>query len=313
MALSPTIHVAKFGGVAFDCVSTSDAVNQAVVQNEFPRKDGAHLQPMGAGPRRTRLACFFFERAPEGGDPTKNYLERYEEFYSKVNSDEILEFVHPVFGSYRAKAVGDITTDANSDEADSLTVGVMFVEDSTTPSPFDFSAPQPVDSGISTVKVEAAKLDAALAAEGLSSTIPSESVEKVSGWRTIEDISSRRVNLEMQSLTNKISKTSDEFELASNIQRQPIWRSFQRLAGEIRRAAKLFQQSQPQIFVFAARKDSPLRVLVADIYGTLDFDQRYEEIMRLNDIDDPMLIPEGTQLKATSPKTHRGKGLRSSV
>ncbi len=313
MSLSPTMHTARFGGQAFDCVSTSDRVNQSVAEHTFPRKDGAHLQPMGAGPRRTQLRCIFFEVPPDGDDSGDNYQERYESFYQKINSGKTLSFVHPIFGSYRAKVVGEITTDASSDEFDILTVDCTFVEDSTTISPFDFSASRPVDMGIAGVEVEAAKLEAALESEGLSSPVAGDTVDSVAKWRTDDTITTRRVNLELQSITSKISSAVEEFELATNLQRQPIWRSFQRLQGEVRRAAQLFQQNQPEVFYFTVRTDAPLRVLVVDMYGAADAQRRYEELLTLNDISDPLLILEGTRLKATSPQTQESKGLRSAL
>lgn len=313
MSLSPTMHIARFGGQAFDCISTSDSVGRSVAEHTFPRKDGAHLQDMGAGPRRTRLRCVFFEVPPEGDDSGDNHLERYEEFYKKINSGKTLSFVHPIFGSYRAKVVGSIDTDASSDEFDVLIVDCTFVEDSTTVSPFDFSASRPVDMGIAGVEVEAAKLDESLAAEGLSSSVGGDSVDTVSKWRTDDSISTRRVNLELQSLTSDISSAVEEFELATDLSRQPIWRSFQRLQGEVRRAAQLFQQNQPEVFEFTVRTDAPLRVLVVDMYGAAEAATRYEELLRLNDISDPLLILEGTRLKATSPQTQGSKGLRSAL
>lgn len=311
MSSSPTMHVARFGGIAFDCIATADSVNRGVVKHTFPRKDGAHLVDMGAGPRNTRLHCIFFEVPPDGDDSGLNYLKRYERFYEVLNSGETRAFVHPIFGTYQAKVDGDIGTDATSDEIDALTLSVTFTEDGVGKWTWDQAAAQPVDAGISAVTVEAAKLDQALDEFELESSVATESVEQVSAWREDETISARRVNLELQSLSNKISNTIDELELSSNLDRQPIWRSMQRLQGEIRRAAQLFIQSQPQIFSFTVVEDAPLRVIVVDLYGSSGFDHRYEEIIRLNDIDDPLVIRAGTKLKATSPNTQRGRGLRA--
>lgn len=306
------MHVASLGGIPFDCISTSDAVSRAVAEQNFPRKDGAHLQDMGAGARRTRLTCIFFEVPPEGGDPDLTYLERYQQFYLKANSGETLDFVHPIFGSYRAKVVGDISTDATSEDIDSIIVELTLVEDSTDPSPFDFSASQPVDAGIAATKVAEAKMSQALADSGLSSTVGADAVSQVSAWRTDETVSPRRVNLELKSLTERIGAEIVSLSLDSDLSLQPVWRSMQTLQGEIRRAAQLFHQQQPQIFTFTVRTDTPLRVIVTDMYGASEANTRYDELMRLNDIDDPMLIRAGTQLSAASPEINSGK-VRSTI
>jgi hypothetical protein len=229
--------------------------------------------------------------------------------YDKVNSGEIQEFVHPIFGSYRAMAKS-IETNATAEEIEVLTIDCTFIEDSTSPTPFDFSSSRPVASGVKNVEVRGAKLDQEFIAAGISSSLGSDTSATVSNWRDDPNMSVRRVNLELQSISNKIASAVEEYQLATDLAGQPVWRSLQRLQGEVRNAAQLFQQSQPQIFSFRVRANVPLRVLVANMFGA-DDGERYEELLRLNDIEDPLCIKEGTELKATSPDTQRGRGLRS--
>ena len=134
----------------------------------------------------------------------------------------------------------------------------------------------------------------------------------VRAWAKVES-TTRRVNLELQSITNKISNMTDEFELATNIERYPIWRSTQRLQGEVRKAAQAFQQKNPTVFSLTVVTDTPLFVLVSGMYGAEEATQRYDELMTLNDIADPLVIREGTVLKANSPDTAQSRGLRSAL
>lgn len=305
------LHTVTYGGVELDVLTAVDSLRWAIARYTYARKDGADLDPMGAEPRSTRCKVLFFERRPLEGevDGGLNHVERFELFYQAAATQVPLDFVHPLTGTYRA-LVEDLDISVDASEDDAVEVDCTFVEDSTSPAVFDISG-RPVRAGVAQVEVEAELLNAQLAEVGLVSTVGDDAASTVSGWESNTLITARQVNLELQSLSSSIADAVDELELTTQLDRYPVWRSMQRLHYEVRRAAEAFRQTQPTIFEFVVQSAIPLRVLAGDMYGAEQAESRYQEMLRLNDIDDPSLLAIGMRLRANAPDSQPRAGLRS--
>lgn len=304
------LYQASFAGLPLDILETADSIARAVARRVFPGRDGGSLQDQGAEPRSTSCRIIFAELAPLDSGATGNHLERFAAFYATTQAGKAQEFVHPITGSYRAM-VEDIDFRASGEQRDVIEVDCTFVEDTTRPARFDPGSLLPLDAGAAAVAVRSAEVDAEIAALGLEgSTVAADAGAAVETWESDPTISVREVNLQLASLTAQIDDLIATYELTTDVSRFTLWRRLQALSYSLRRAASLFRQSQPQIIQITLAVARPLRSIVAETYGASEASARYADAMRLNDIDDPSLIPAGTTLRLPSPKAARQASLR---
>lgn len=307
------LHVASFAFVELDVLTGRDSIRRALARHSYPRRDGGDVQDQGADPRSTDCRIIFFEREPIEGESdlsSLNHLQRYEAFFAAAMAGFPQEFVHPITGSYNA-LVEDLGMSFDAEEPGVLLVDCRFVEDATDPAPLDIGVARPVSAGVATVEVEVEALNAALDAAGLESSVGDETLAAVAGWESDAEVTARLVTMELQSLSSKLAAATDELELATRLDRHPVWRALQRLHNELRRAAQVVRQSEPALFELTTTTALPLRVLAADLYGAHQAERRRAELMQLNDIDDPGLIPSGTTLVAPTLHAKPRQGLRS--
>lgn len=304
------LYRSSYGGVEFDCLTTSDSIDRAVVMHSYPRRDGGNGQDMGAGPRETDCRAIFWERPALPGDKplsSQNHLRRFQEFFKVTQSGRPQEFVHPVTGSYRARAIG-VGWETVGDLRNVILCDVTFVEEGTEPAPFALRAP--LAAGRAAVSVQGSLLDRALADIGKATDVVNDALIAVERWESDLTVSVREVNLEVASFNDRIDRQIRILGLESDPAGHGAWKAFQLFNFQIALAAEAFRQQQPQLIEIELRANLPLRVVVTEHYGATDADQRYAEVMRLNDIEDPSSILAGTILLIPSPAGARQATLR---
>lgn len=308
------LHVASYGGVEFDCLTARDSLRRSVPRNLIPGRDGGRLQDLGAEPRETHCRIIFWERPPTEGESdisALDHLKRLELFIAAVQRGEPLEFVHPITGSYRARTDG-VDFSADADDRNTVLVDVTFVEDGYEPGAIEAGSGMPVASGVAAVEVEVEALNDQLDELAIESSLGDDTLATVSGWGD-GDATIRGVNLELQSLSSKLSDAVDAWELATSLERHYLWRSVQRLHRAVRRTAEAFRQTQPTLVATTVAVAVPLRVLMADLYGAALAQERYDQAVTLNDIDDPGLIPAGVVLQLPAPSSRGQQSLRGAA
>lgn len=311
-AWADTVNPASFAGVEFDCVATRDSISRAIFREEYARVPGARLQDLGLGPRETTCRLIFWDRPPvEGEDPAQSLRsprERFEAFYQAFASEGTHDFVHPQTGAYRAKAE-DFSWEIDPNE-DVIFAECRFVEDSLEPATIGDGVSVPFDASLARARVQAMQLEEQLLAAGLDATLAADAASMVDVWDTSADLSIREVNLALLSMSARIGDAIDDFELATDLDRMPILRSTHRLLFALRQAAGKIRQTQPQIVAITTTRDLPLLIILADYYGASEAGARRDEVERLNDIDDPTLIPAGTTLRVPARAAGRRPALR---
>jgi prophage DNA circulation protein len=308
------LHQASFGGVEFDCLTTSDSIARAVARRPYPRRNGGNLQDMGGEPRMTTVQAIFFEREPIDGEDffqsSRNHLERFADFFAATQKGIAQDFVHPLTGTYQA-LVEDLRFDADADQEDTILVDCTFLEDTTEPAIFEPGVTAIFESGTATIRVQAELLDAEIVAIGLETDLPQQAIDIAELWESSRlFLALSEVNLQLASFASDLNDMMDEFELVTDLARYPVWRSAQRLLFTVRLAADSFRQNQPQLTTILVLRGQPLRALVAEHYGAREAERRCGDIIRLNDIDDPSYIPEGTRLRAPVAEAGRRTSLR---
>lgn len=299
------VQPGQFGPLRIDILLTDDEVQLARAKHEYPRRDGADIQPMGTGARRTSCRVIFFERPPTVDDPgpLEDHLTRFSRFYTLcVTQNEALDFVHPIFGAYSAYADEGLRVSADALKPNVLFVDVDFVEDSTTPAGGfgPNTAPLQVSTAQLNTLCDAFDRDVAVlelpddsAAHGLAADIKST----VAAWETNVDLKTRDVNGDLSRLSDDINDALNDINYGTDLDRIPLYRTSVRMHATLRRVAEAFQQRAPQIVDYVVVEDAPLRVLAARLYGAAQWERRYNELLELNDVTDPAIVPRGTVLR----------------
>lgn len=311
MSLTPDIwsealYAARFAGIPLDVLVTQDDLDRSLAEIEYPRVDGADIQPMGNGPRRSTLRILFFEREPDEDDEvtgfaTDDHINRLSTFIqTAMTAQEPLELIHPLFGSYQAW-VRNVHVDANADDRNQVAVECQFVEDSTAPSVILGPEIAPVHTGMVDVTIQADAFRDGVASLGLDDDSPAVTLhddvsDAMTRWED-PDTTSRDVNGDLSRLSDHIDDALNDISYATDLDRIQLLRTAARLHGSIRRAADQFKRTAPQIVEYEVRTPQPLRAIAVALYGAAQAQRRTEEMQRLNDVGDPGMVPAGTVLR----------------
>lgn len=303
-----SLYAASFAGIPLDVLVTQDELMRHLAELEYPRKDGADIQPMGNAARRSRLQVLFYERDPDEDDDAAGFASddhvtrAFTFIATALAATEPQTFVHPLFGEYQAW-VRNLEVGAQGGERNVIAVDVEMVEDSTSPSVILAPDLAPHHSTIVDVTALAQEFDEAVAdleldEDAVAPGLGDDITETVTKWDTDPDIGTRDVNGDISRLTDAIDDALNEIEYATNLDRFPIFRTLARLSGSLRRAGDQFRKLQPQIGEHIVAEGGPLPAIVVEIYKTAkQWERRRDEMQRLNDIPDPGYIPGGTRLR----------------
>lgn len=294
------LHVASWGGLELDVVSTQDAGPRTVAIHRAVHRDGGRVEDLGGEPRQTRCRIIFFRRAPDD-DP----LQRFADFESLKRLGESQTFTHPITGSYEAK-VSEFTFTAEAEPRDAIFVECTFVEDSEEPAVFDIGAGAPFQSSVEAVTVAANQLDATSAELGadVDGELGPDSIEAVTRWQDLEDPSALRdVNMELVALRDRIEGEMFRLELASEPGSYPLIRDLNSLSYNLRKAAEVFTERAPRLVEYRLNTPTNLMAFCQARFGAAEALDRYEEVRRLNAIPNPARIEAGAVIVTQSPNT----------
>ncbi|OLN30451.1 Phage tail/DNA circulation protein [Desulfovibrio sp. DV] len=118
MAWSETLLPASFRGVPFDVISARDDTERAIVQHEYPYRDGAEIEDMGRRPRKVTLRAVFW------GD---DYEEAMADLIDALDTPGKGELIHPVFGSL-TMACPSYQVEHHEDSPDYAEMELVFME-----------------------------------------------------------------------------------------------------------------------------------------------------------------------------------------
>lgn len=302
---------ASYDGVLFDVVSTSDEVSRVLARHEYPFRDGAVLQDMGGAPRETRCEIVFIPTSEQ----TDNHLERFKAFKNLLDAahgaDLAPVLVHPLTGAYRALPE-NIQFQGNANERDQVSLSVTFVESGLDAAAFTTTADQSVASGVVATEGAATGLadaladvdgDTVIAAELAAEpvTVGDTALTVVSAWENNESLTPRQVNLELNAITNEITRDALRLQVASDVRRYPTYLALQRLHAAVRFAAELAIETAPKLFEHTVERTEPLLAIMTDVYGGSGAVDRYARARELNDIPNPSRVLAGTLLSLEQP------------
>ncbi len=305
------IFEASFDGIRIDVLSTDVQHGRTVVQHRFPKRDGADLEDMGRAPFVCTLEFIFIDNRgsqPEaklrgltgGGEDTGNYQSRFEEFNAAVDADEPRVLVHPYEGAVRCR-ISNFSHRAAGAGQPAINASATFTEEISLPPVFAAGSGAQTRASSQDVRAAQVGADDALAAVGLSSTLPAEATLEAEAWEADPELSTREVQLRMASLNNRLSTDLEDLETSQNLDRHPIMRNYTLLQYNLRRAADAFTATTTRIVIITVTEPTPLRIIAARFYGASEAERRFDELRELNpSVRDPSLVPAGTELQAYS-------------
>jgi hypothetical protein len=290
---APFLMAAQWGGIPlmiedFD----SDGGRDVVVQS--PTRGNRHtLQDRGTRLLRTSTRIAFYDQ-PD----LEPFTDRARAFLALAAKEETQVFVHPIHGSYRAKAT-DVSHSASAD-ARAIMVSCVFLADEEPQSVSTVGAGVSPFAGPEEVGAAAAQADAALTDQGLTSDAPASCLATVTAWSQAETLDSRQVYLEVASLTDTINADIDSFEMLTDLDRWELYKAYIGLSSAVVRAAEASTSESDRVFDLDVIAPVPLRTLCAQVYGGAAAEDRSRQVAQINRLRTPGLVPAGTRLKMPS-------------
>lgn len=282
---------ASFGGVEMliQSMSGDTGVDWAVLS---PHRGDTHaLQNQGRKLRRVECQVLFCDQ-PGLADP---YLDRYRAFEEMGNAGTPQIFTHPIHGSYLA-VIDAPSYDVSGDEQ-AVRCRCSFVAMEEPVSVQAVGAGVAAVAGPEDVGVRATAADAELAAIGEASDTPAECLARAEAWANGDVGDARQVLLEVATLTAQIDAAIVTMDLLSDYSRWQAWKSLIQLRYSITQAAQAATAEASNVVDYRVRVATPLRSLCARLYGARLAEDRAGEIVSINGIRIPGLIPAGTVLK----------------
>jgi hypothetical protein len=205
--------------------------------------------------------------------------------------------VHPLYGSYNARAER-IRVRATAAERDFLAVDVTFVEEGKTASFEDIATSADERANVDSA---AADLATELETAGLESDVGPDAVAQADAWEASTTVDPRALNLELNEIANDISAAIEDLELATDVERYPVLVAMMDLHSAMRGLASYLMNTAPQLTTYTVPEMAPLAVICQHLYGGALALTRVEELLELNDLADPGLIPAGVVLTVITP------------
>ena len=110
-------YQASIDSFALDCETIEDGVEKAIARYEYPYRDGADTEDMGAKARVIKLRCYWIE---------ETYLQ-HNEFLLHLSKRELFELTHPKYGLMQGRI--ESVNLRHDDRQETAEVDITFVQD----------------------------------------------------------------------------------------------------------------------------------------------------------------------------------------
>jgi len=281
MSWDAQLERASFRGVEFDVVSTEDSIERRIVAHEYPYKDGAELEDLGRRPRPARFVAVF--HGPQ-------YEADLSSFLLVADEGKTGPMRHPVFGTWQAK-VTRISMRHETSRRDHCEVELELQEDA-------------LDTELPTLfSVEAAKHELAISSAAVSEelvildedlpdveTFVNDALDFIDDVESITDDLTARLDQMHQGMLNAVATA----KAIGDVKSWPIVRACRRTMMAATRLKKRVERMVPTASKKRLPVHTPLAAVATSLYGDAE---RADELLRLNKIRNPFMVPPGTELK----------------
>lgn len=292
MTLLPGYLPANYGGVDLLIASISTKVGRDIVVQSPSRGDKHVLQDRGLRHKVSEVEILFIDQP--GQVP---YLVRAQGFKDAVEIDAPTSFTHPILGTYTARAV-DVEMVADDEAAVRFHCRILAEDEPQIT--FQAGAGVSAGAGAEATSVAATNATNALTAANLSSDVPAACTSTTTAWAGAEDLDSQQVFLEVASLTAQIDSDIDTLELESDLDLWLVYQAYILLRYAVMRAAQAATVNADNVFDYLVMQARPLLAICATVYGPELAEERWSDVVDLNRIRTPGLVPAGSTLKMPS-------------
>lgn len=294
MGWDTDLQVGSFRGVTFPTLSITDTFARRVAQHKFPYKDGAQLEDIGAEARPISAEIVF-----HGTD----YLADLLAFLAVANVGATGALIHPVLGAVQAKVV---RTEVRHEEArrDSATVTAEFLEDgvnTSTPTLVSIDAASDALTAQTAATrtladdlsgTAATALPATTAALDDADTFAESLDENPAELQTRLDQLGDRVNAGIAEIDEL--ETDAAGDALDDVGRSELRDAMRAVFDDADQLKQRTERLHPKVIPQNLPVHVPLVTLALQLYND---PTRADDLLRLNKIRDPFLVPPGTVLK----------------
>lgn len=277
------MEVASFRGVEFEFQAVEDGLERRVAEHLVPYANGAQLEDLGRAPRPTSFTAVFYG---------EDYLARLGALLTVLDEGVTGPLVHPLYGTWQAKYVSGRLS-ASHDQRDVISIQLEFREDGLNQAlndlfSFDAAAAE-LDEDIADLQADYSALGRTVAAVESAIADAQAFADDVSD--AVDDARSRVDQLQRYVLD--AVRAVDDLDAAID----DTWRTVTSLRTVVHGAKRVSEQAQrrsPTITNREIETPIPLPLLALKLYGSVD---RVVDLLRLNAIENPFLVPPGTKLR----------------
>jgi prophage DNA circulation protein len=294
--VAPIYFSASFGGIDLLVASLASEDGRDIAVHSLSRGDRHALQDRGRKLLSVQAELLFADQPSAKAD----YITRFRAFRDLVNLGEASVFTHPVLGSYLAR-IGAMPWHLSEAER-LISVSCTILAEEEPQAVFPNGAGASSSAGLDAVTAAADAVTAKLAPAGLTSPIPADAVAAATAWSITDaaELDAAVVTAAVTTIANNIAQAIDTYQLATDITRWELYRSFILLAFQMRRAGEAATADSSTVFDVTVGRAQPLRALCARIYGPALAEDRTQQVVKLNRIRTPGLLSAGTVLKMPS-------------
>jgi prophage DNA circulation protein len=296
MSWEEDISVASFRGLSFEVLSIRDSITRRVVEHKFPYRDGASLEDTGREPRPFDI---------EGDFISDNYLEELINFSKIADEGATGPFVHPLFGTFQAKVMAfDINHEG--ERRDSATFTLQLKEDGTNTKVPDFSG---VESAGDDLTRETETV-VSISEEIVEFTPPDDTdwldlvdraVEDALAFiddvdAIVDDLETRFEQMRktaLDAIDEVVAMTDRAVDTVTSVT-TPLVQGLHSIVIAAKRLRERAERIKSKIVELPIDVTAPLTTTAMRLYGDAS---RVDDLVRINKIRNPFLIPAGTRLR----------------
>ncbi|MCG8418460.1 MAG: hypothetical protein MJE77_11010 [Proteobacteria bacterium] len=277
----------RWGPLEFDDVALQTSEPRTLARQLPARGRGGYLQDRGSAPREVRVSVRWTRRSSDDRP-----IERYHAL-RRHNDGKTRLLAHPVHGTFPAK----MSIDSENQARGHIDVELLFVEDMGA-RPAGQPSPSP-RAAIGALNERVGSLRLALEESGQTSTLPDALDGLATQWQD-ESPSVADISTSASRYTAAVRAEITDLEADTNSDRIMLYLALIDVSAAIQQAATAMTASEQGVLELAV--DSPVTVLslAQQLYGPAEALQRTDDILRLNVIATPNLVPGSTTLTVPS-------------
>ncbi|MCA9667382.1 MAG: DNA circularization N-terminal domain-containing protein [Myxococcales bacterium] len=274
---------ASFRGFAFAVERVSDSIDRRVIEHEFLYRDGANLDDTGRRARPFRFTAFFLG---------PGYLAELTAFMRICDEGKTGTLVHPLFGQFQAKCV-KCDPSHSHERRNHASLELEFKEDGTNTRQAIIQTAKSAAQSLSTTQSQAQTDLDGLGLSADDTTATQAAIDNAGTFAddieaTPDDLSAR-----YDELRKSVDEAVDELEAIDPTTTWQVAQGVRDMLTDAQTLKEAVETVSRQVLARPVPSALTLRLLALDLY---DDPERDIDLLRLNKVRNPFMIPAGAEL-----------------